>query len=230
MHITIIQPLRIFGIWPRFCGVPGMSLLLLALTLQFGSSCVYMRSVVVDSSPCGEEASPMRAPRRSTFGRSCQAGLPPSVRLRFLSSGSVCAGTDLFERVRLDEDRPGGPAVDLPEWAGIRRLCRRGPGVQAPRRRWWLPKVALSAERSLRLSPDGSEYSNATTFWLTLSFPFPSGDRATSTPEHGRMDELCDAARRLNLALVTVDDPGVRARAGLQLLAWRDELEMLFTF
>lgn len=222
--------LRTFSIWPRICAVPGMPLLLFAFALQLAPSCVYLRSVVIEPSPCGEKASPMRTPRRPAVGRSCEAGLPPSVRLRFLPSGGVCAGADLFERVGFGEDRAEKVAENLPEWAAIERLCRRGPGVRVLRRRWWLPRVELSAERSLRLSPDGAEYSSATTFWLMLSFPFPTGDRDPLLPDRGRINELCDAARRLNLALVTVADAGLRTRAGLQLLAWRDELEILSAF
>jgi len=230
MQVTIFKALWTFSIWPRICAVPGMPLLLLAITLQLGPPCVYLRSVVIEPSPCGEKAARMRIPRRPAVGRRCEAGLPPSARLRFLASGAVCAGADLFERVGFRQDRAAKVAVDLPEWAAIERLCRRGSGVRTPRRRWWLPRVELSAERSLRLSPDGAEYSSATTFWLMLSFPFPSGDRDPLLSDRGRIDELCDASRRLNRALVTVADAGLRTRAGLQLLAWRDELEIISSF
>ncbi len=109
----------------------------------------------------------------------------------------------------------------------IDRLCRRDPRSPAPLRRWWLPTIGFSAEKSLQWSPDGTGFSDATTFWLTLSFQLPSGVRAPSLPERGRFAQLCIAARRLNRAMVKIRDTRVRMRGGLQLMAWRDELEAM---
>jgi hypothetical protein len=126
------------------------------------------------------------------------------------------------------EGAPGEVAPeDLPEMAGLERLCRRRPRPSPPRRHWWLPTVGFSAERSLRLTADGAGFSDATTFWVTLAFPFPSGERAAAPPVRRRADDLCAAAARLNRALATVGDRALRTRASLQLLAWRDELEAL---
>jgi len=165
--------------------------------------------------------------RRLPAGKVCDAGLPPGVQVRFLPSGNVCAGSDQYERVMLEDVPDAGRAVELPEWAAIARLCRRGLRTPSPPHRWWLPTIGLLAQRSLQWSPDRAGFSDTTTFWLTLSFPFPSGQRAPAPPDRRTFDELCAASRRLNRMLATVDDAKLRTRARVQLMAWLDELESL---
>jgi hypothetical protein len=219
-----------FLTWHRICATRGMPWMLITLTLQLGPSCVYLRSMVTGPSPCGQRGGPARRPVVPPVGGRCAAGLPPSVRLRFLPSGSVCAGPDLFERVVFNEDTDARHPADLPEWVAVSRLCLRGHRPVARPRRWWLPRLAVSAERSLRLEPDGLAFVDATTFWVTLSFPLPAGERGSPTDGTGRVHELCDTARRLNHLLLHVHDIRLRTRAGLQMLAWRDELEFLLLF
>jgi len=198
---------------------------LLVLTLQLGSSCVYLRAPLGTPSPCTTTA-----PGQSGFEGPdvrCRGGLPVGVRLRFLPSGSVCVGAQWYERVEFNDPHPIGRGADLSEWASITRLCRDPPRPRPLRRRWWLPTVGFSVQRSLQLSPEGAGFSDATTFWLTLTFPFPSAQRAPPPPDRRRFTELCDAARRLNQAMSIVGCARLRTRADLQLLAWRDELEAL---
>ncbi|PKN47734.1 MAG: hypothetical protein CVU59_01685, partial [Deltaproteobacteria bacterium HGW-Deltaproteobacteria-17] len=100
--------------------------MLITLILQLGPSCVYLRSVDTGPSLCGQRGSGARRPVAPAEGDRCAAGLPPSVRLRFLPSGSVCAGPDLFERVIFREETDVRHPADLPEWLAVSRLCRRG--------------------------------------------------------------------------------------------------------
>lgn len=134
----------------------------------------------------------------------------------------MCVGGRLYERVPAAVFDMTSRLVPLPEALIIEKLCR-APAPTANRRLWWHPVISVSAERGLRWSPGGRGFSEATTVWVSLSFPLP-GPGAPTAPARQDRSALCSAAARLGRAFARVGDAGFRGRARLQLMTWRDEL------
>ncbi len=202
----------------------GPCLALLLITAE--PACAYLRVPKDAGATCTGPSTGIGAPP-------CETGLPPGLRPHRLADGRVCAGGHSYELIPTGVLARSGPSVPLPEAAVIARLCAAGRRPRPARRRWWLPQVSVSFERGLAWAADGSGFSLATTVWVSLAFPLASAaptpeasptPGASHFPESRRRRELCAAAARLGRAFSRVGDVGLRTRARLQLMAWRDEL------
>ncbi len=207
-----------------------MSGLILASFLLIAGPCAYLQLTGWPEPTCGGESRAAVPPVGGAVPRvagpktpDCETGLPPQGLRRVLADRRVCVGARLYERVPSEAfDPPDYRQTPLPEAAVIERLCRAPVPVPRPRR-WWHPVISLSVERGARWSFEARGLMESTTVWVSLSFPLP----ATGVPPGPvRRDRaaLCAAAKRLGRAFARVGDAGLRHRARLQLMTWRDEL------
>lgn len=198
----------------------GPWLALLLVTAE--PACAYLRVPGDAGASCTGPSTGQEAPP-------CETGLPPGLRPRRLADGRVCAGGHSYERIPTGPLARSGASVPLPEAAVIARLCAAARRPRPARRRWWLPQVSVSFERGLAWAADGSGFSLATTVWVSLAFPLAASaptPEVSTFPESRRRRELCAAAARLGRAFSRVEDVGLRTRARLQLMTWRDELSL----